>query len=199
MKIVLSDGTVVPSTQVMLDDGSVAREFTLPSGTAVVRVRPIPPMMVSDVMADNPDLVDPPIPLVEVKGKTTPDKFLPARAGEPEYEEWVRQRDELKVLRSQVQSDHTWDLGMVEWKRPADVDEFTNHPPKAWRFPQWMRDRGRKPRSGKIGRRVDFIRYTLIATGKDMEAAQIVMYTITNPLRSEEADALVDLFPGDEG
>lgn len=199
MEVVLSNGTVVPSTQVELPDGSTARELVLPSGMAVVRVRPIPPMMIADVMADNPDLVDPPIPLVEVKGKTTPDKWLPARAGQPEYEEWVRERDRLKILRSQVQTDHTWDYGVVEWKRPVDAKEFTNQPPKAWRFPQWMKEQGRKPRTGKTGRRVDFIRYTLIQTTHDMEAVQIVMYAITNPLREEEKDAIADLFQGDEG
>jgi hypothetical protein len=178
-------------------DGSTTREFVLPSGTAVVRVRSIPPMLVADVMAGNPDLVDPPIPLVKVSGVT--EKWLPARAGQPEYEEWVRQRDELKVLRAQMQTDYTWDYGIVEWKRPVSAEEFVSVPPKAWVFPQWLKDNGRKPRPGKIGRRVDFIRYTLFQTTGDMEAAQIVMYAITNPLREEETSAIADLFQSDEG
>lgn len=196
MKIVLSDGAVVPSTQVTLDDGSTAREFVLPSGMAVVRVRPIPPMMIADVMADNPNLVDPPIPLVKVGGVT--EKWLPARAGQPEYEEWVQQRRGLEMLRGQVQSDHMWDYGVPEWKYPTD-EKFSKEPPKAWKFPQWMKSHGKKPRSGKTGRRIDFVRYTLFQTNRDMEAAQIVMYAITNPLRPEEIDAIADLFPGDEG
>jgi len=196
MEIVLSDGTVVPSMQATLNDGSVVREFALPSGTAVVRVRPIPPMMIADVMADNPDLVDPPIPLVKVSGVT--EKWLPARAGQSEYEEWVRERKGIEVLRARVQTDHTWDYGVVEWKYPADAEEFSAEPPKAWKFPQWLKDRGKKARPGRIGRRVDFIRYSLIQTTGDMEATQIVMYAITNPLRKEETDAIAELFQDNE-
>ena len=196
MEIVLSNGTVVPSTHVELPDGSMVREFVLPSGTAVVRVRSVPPMMIADVMAANPDLVDPPIPLVKVGGVT--EKWLPARAGQPEYEEWVKERGMVEALRSQKQGDYAWDYGVVEWRRPVDTGKFSKTPPRGWKFPAWLKSQGLTPRSGVEGRRVDFIRYTLIQTTSDMEATQIVIYAITNPLREEETSAIADLFQGDE-
>lgn len=195
MEIVLSNGTHVPSEEVTLSDGSAGREFALPSGMAVVRVRPIPPMMISDVMADNPDLIEPEIPLVKIGG--IGEKWVPARTGQPEYEEWVRARKAVEKLRDQVHADHTWDYGVAEWKYPVG-EEFSSVPPKTWKFPEWLKNHGKKPRHGVKGKRIDFIRYTLIRTNADMEACQVVMYALTNPLREEETDAIAALFQGDE-
>lgn len=195
MEIVLTDGTVVPSVEIALEDGSVAREFTLPSGMAVVKVRSIPPMLIADVMAGDSELVEPQMPMVKVGG--IGEKWLPARTGDPEYHEWMDRRREIEALREQKRGDYTWDYGIVEWKRPADASKFASTPPTGWKFPQFLKDHGRKPRTGKTGKRVDFIRYTLFQTTRDVEAAQIVMFQITNPITEEETDALADLFQGD--
>jgi len=193
--ITLMDGSSVSTTDVRLPDGGVAKEFVLPSGSFVVRVRPVPPMLVAEVLDDNPELAEPPIPLVEVKGATT--KSLPARPGEPEYDEYLAERKRREKLRDAAQSDLTWDYGIVGWKLVGE-DEFETDPPGGWKLPAILKEYGKKPRPGKRGRRVDYIKYALVTRAKDMEVVQMAMYGMSSPLSRGEVDAASGLFPGDE-
>jgi hypothetical protein len=193
--ITLMNGTSVPVSDVQLPDGSTAKEFVLPSGSAVVRVRSVPPMMAPEILDERPELAEPPIPMVKVEGVTT--KMLPARPGEPEYDAYLLERKRRERLYEAARSDITWDYGVVAWKRPVDAKEWEEHPPKEWKFPEFLKEYGGKPREGKRGRRVDYIKYVLVTGMEDMDAVQKAMYGISKPMSREEVDAAADLFPGD--
>lgn len=194
--ITLMNGTSIPVTDVVLPDGSTAKELTLPSGSAVVRVRSVPPMLAPEILDERPELADPPLPMVKVEGgQGIPDKMMPARPGEPEYEEYVQERQRREKLRETLQSDLFWDYGVVSWA--ALGEEWISDPPKEWKFPTFLSDYGKKPRKGKRGRRIDYIKYSLITHAQDMEAVQMVMYGMSRPLTREEVDAAADMFPGD--
>jgi hypothetical protein len=196
--ITLMDQTSIPVQDVPLPDGSIAKEFLLPSGSAVVRVRSVPPMMGPEILDQDPDLAEPPLPMVKVEGgQGIPDKMLPARPGEPEYEAYLQERKRREKLYEARQSDLTWDYGIVAWRRPPESEEWGEDPPKGWKFPAFLTEYGRKPRPGKRGRRVDFVKYVLIVAARDMEAVQMVMYGMSKPLTREEVDAAAGLFPGD--
>ena len=195
--ITLMDQSSISTVDVPLPDGSLAKEFLLPSGSALVRVRSVPPMMGPEILGDDPELAEPSLPMVLVTGSTTPDKMMPARPGEPEYEEYLQERKRRERLYEAKQSDLTWDYGLVAWKRPPSQEAFEDEPPKGWKFPPFLVAYGKKPRAGKRGKRVDFIKYTLITQAQDMEAVQMAMYGMSKPLTREEVDAAADLFPGE--
>lgn len=195
--IKLTNKAVVETASVELPDGSIAQEFALPSGTARVRVVSVPPMLISETLAGMPELADPPLPMVRSEGKFP--KSLPAREGQEEWNEWALERERIKKLRDEFHSDKTWNFGVVEWKRPMDAEEWVSEPPKAWKFPERMKTLGKKPREGKEGRRVDYIKYVLVAAAVDMEAVQMAMFSMTEPIQPGEVQAISDLFLGEEG
>jgi len=197
-EITLRDGTVIPTTRVELDDGAVGTELTLPDGSAVVTLRSVSPFVQADIIAANPELAKPRMPYVEAKG-VAGTQMLPARPGQPEYAEWEQKVQEVELARGQIREDFTWDFGVVRWKVPPNADEYADMPPKDWKFPAILKEYGRKPRSGKRGRRVDYIHITLLAASRNLEAAQMVVYGLkTSPLTTEEVEAAAELFPGDE-
>ena len=191
----LSDGTVVETESVQLPDGAVAKEFELPSGTACVRVLPVPPMLVSDTIGANPELADPPIPKVKSKG-VAGEKWLEAQPGQEEYAEWEGQVQERERLRDEAWNNTWWNYGMAEWKLPDG--EWIDDPPKAWKLPARVKRLGIKPRSGADGKRLDYIRYSLLTTNPDVEACQMAMSGATRPILSQEIDAIAKLFRGEE-
>jgi hypothetical protein len=197
-KITLSNRTIVEMESVELPDGSVAKEFELPSGTARVRILEVSPMLISDTMRDRPDLVVPSIPKVEAKG-VGGTKWLTAREGQEEYAAWEKERDRIDDLRGRVHDEMTWNFGVAEWKRPADAKEWMDEPPESWKFPARMKRLGKKPRRGADGRRLDYIRYVLTSTASNMEAIQMAMYGWTAPLIDQEVAAIAELFRGEEG
>ena len=197
-EITLRDGTVIPTARVELDDGTVGTELTLPDGSAVVTFRSVSPFVQAGIVKDRPDLAKPKLPYVEAKG-VAGSQMLPARPGQPEYAEWEQKVDEIAAKRSDVQEDFTWDYGVVRWKMPPNADEYADMPPKDWKFPPILTEYGRKPRSGKRGRRVDYIHITLLAASRNLETAQMVVYGLkTSPLTIEEVETASELFPGDE-
>jgi hypothetical protein len=196
MSITLTNNVVVETTSVELPDGTLAKEFALPSGSAQVRVLEVPPFLIVDTLGDRLDLVPPDVPVIEVAGIGGTKKWLPVRRGQEEYVEWERVCAEIEALRNRVYEDLTWGYGIAEWKRG---DSWTDDVPKGWKFPARQRRLGKKPREGQDGRRVDFIRYTLLKSHADIEACQIVMHQITAPVRSEEAALIAELFRDEEG
>jgi len=192
--ITLTSGTVVETVSVKLPDGSLADEFELPSGRARVRVLPVPPMLISDTMSSRVDLDDPTIPKVKIEG--IGEKWAPVRPGQEAYDEWEKECLAQERRRNAAHSDTTWSYGMAEWNFG---EAWEDEPPKGWKFPARIKRLGHKPRSGDSGKRLDFILYTLLASNDDTEACQMVMYSMTNPLRNAEVDAIASLFRGEEG
>ena len=157
----------------------------------------MPQMLIAETLAEMPELADPQLPTIRTEGKFP--KSLPAREGQEEWNEWAKERDRIAALRDQAHSDKTWNLGVAEWKRPADVKEWRSEPPGDWKFPERFKALGRKPRPGKEGRRIDYVKYVLMGATVDIEAVQMAMYSMTEPLRREETQAVADLFRGQEG
>jgi len=166
-------------------------EIKVSSG-ATVRVRGVPPLMTIDVVARNPDLREPRIPLVNVEG-VAGTEIMPARPGEKVYEEWMQARYDVEEARDRLQNEFMWYWGVVSWKLP-EMDRFTANPPTGWKFPQELEDFGLKPGEGTRGKRLDFIRYGLLITPSDVEQARKIMFDI-GPLAAAEVDAAVDSFP----
>jgi len=166
-------------------------EIELSTG-ATVRVRGVPPLMVIDVVARNPELREPRIPLVDVEsvGGT---EVMPARPGEEVYEKWMQARQDVEEARPRLQDEFMWYWGVVSWKLP-EMDRFTARVPKGWKFPPELKEFGLQPREGARGKRLDFIRYGLLVTPSDVEKARNVMFDIGS-LTAMEVDAAVDSFP----
>ena len=174
------------------------QEITLTSGV-VVRCQAVPPMAVTEVVADHPDLSDPPIPYEQIEGIAGLTE-APAREGTDLYHEYYRERKRIEGLRAKLQDDFVWDYGVLDWKYPESknvVDgiiewkysksEFVDTPPKTWQFPQRIKDYGKLPRSGERGRRVDYIKYELLGTPDDVTSAQEIIYSIA-PITGREVD-----------
>lgn len=193
-RITLSNGTVIETVSVKLPDGAVAKEFELPSGNVRVRVLPVPPMLISDVVGGREELADPPIPKVKVGGVT--EKWLPARPGQEEYAEWETEMLRREKLRDEAWNDAWWGYGMAEWSLGG---EWVDEPPEGWKLPARVKRLGIKPKTGNDGRRLDYIRYVLLPTNADVEACQIAMSGMTSPILSEEVATIAKLFRGQEG
>ena len=169
------------------------QEITLASGV-VVRCQAVPPMAVTEVVADHPDLADPPIPYEQIEGIAGLTE-APAREGTDLYHKYYEERKRIEGLRTKLQDDFVWDYGVIEWCYPED-EEFVDTPPKTWQFPQRLKDYGKLPRSGERGRRVDYIKYELLGTPDDVTSAQEIIYSIA-PITTREVDAAAAMFPGD--
>lgn len=192
--ITLSTKAVVETTDVKLPDGSMAKEFALPSGGVRVRILPVPPFLIVDALAQRADLVMPDIPVLKIEG--IGEKWVPARQGQPEYIKWRRACDEIEKLRDEAYDDLTWDYGVAEWELDG---KWADEPPKGWKFLERWKKLGRKPRQGAAGRRVDYIRYAVLQSNENIEACQLAMYSKNAPVQSEEAAIVEKLFRGEEG
>lgn len=168
-------------------------ELTLFDGV-LVRLQPVPNLAVTEVVTHDPTLADPPLPRVEHVSQIGRKK-LPAKEGEPAYEEWLAQVAEVEKLRLVVQQDFTWDYGVLEWSEDGGKT-WIDEPPKGWKFPERLKKWGLEP--SRYGKRVDYVKYHLFRNGDDLNKAQHVVYGIAAPLTHEEVKTARDLFPGDE-
>jgi len=199
---VLSNGSVVEMESVRLPDGEMVKEFDLPSGTARVRVAHVPPFLLFFLVKSRSDLEDIPIPLVKVKGGIG-EKWLPAREGQVEYNEWEKAQDERERARGDAQEDVYWDYAVAQWRLlDSDTDAWMSKPPTGWKVSTRMKKMGVKPRTSTLGRRLDYIRYILAVTNFDVEIIQDVMFGMTSPVTEAEKEQVARLFqvhPDGEG
>ena len=113
----------------------MVQEITLSSGI-VVRVRPVPPLLSRQVIASMSNLRRPRIPLLEIKG-VAGTELVTAREGQPEYERWVQQVDEIEAETRRVQDNFIWNWGVVSWCEPGN-ERFFKNPPKSWQIPELL-------------------------------------------------------------
>jgi len=168
-------------------------EIVLQDGTKV-RVRPVPPGYVTDVLVARPDLADPPVPLIEEEG-IGGKKTFPARSGQVQFEEWQIEKDKREAERDNLSRAFLWDYGVVSW-RLQGKGAWKEWPPDDWEIPAMLQEYGVKPREGKRGRRVDYIQ-TLFKSNEDTFKALGVMHS-QDYLTKEEVDAAEASFPGDQ-
>ena len=173
------------------------QEITLSSGI-VVRVRPVPPLLSSRVVIGRPDLRRPHLPLVEVKG-VAGTELVTAREGEPEYERWVQQVDEIEAETKRVQDNFIWNWGVIAWRVPGSK-RFMKNPPKSWQMPELLVQFGLVPKKADaLTRRLLYIQSELIVTNDDFTLVSEVMFAETELLTEEEIEPVSATFPGDEG
>ena len=171
------------------------KEVVLSSGI-VVRVRPVPPLLVGKVVTTRPDLQSPLPPLVEVKG-VAGTEIMPARQGEREYEEWAQKCAELKIVRNHLQDNFIWNYGVIDWKHPGEK-KFVAEPPKDWKVPALLSKFGLAPKTGdKLERRLLYIQTVILATPEDLETLQDVVLGKTTAISEPEVGVITDMFPGD--
>ena len=171
------------------------KEIVLSSGI-VVRVRPVPPLLVGKVITTRPDLQSPMAPLVEVKG-VAGTEIMAARPGEREYEEWAQKCTELRIIRDELQDNFIWNYGVVDWKHPGEK-RFTTEPPKDWVIPKLLSKFGLMPRTDdELERRLLYIQTVILATPEDLERTQEVILGETTTITEREVGVIPDMFPGD--
>lgn len=178
-------------------EGNV-KEITLSTGIAV-RCKPVPPFSVTDIVRvvtrNRPDLQMPPRPTEKIEGAAgTTEAYV--RMGTPEYDEWWAKCQEVDERLREEREGITHDLGIVEWKFP-DSEEWSSDPPKKWKLPESVTDYGVKPREGKKGKRIDFIRHELLTSPKDVTDITDVIFGPMAPITEEEIAAISGTFPGE--
>ena len=159
------------------------KEITLSTG-AIVRARPVSPLLANELTAGNPDLRLPDMPFVDVPG-VAGTEVVPARPGQPEYEEWARERDRIEEARRRIHKDFIWGHGIVSWKFPGE-SEFVDSPPDDWVLPEMLTYLGITPREGPIGRRLDYIKTELVTTQDDVESIMEITIGFTAEITDEE-------------
>jgi len=171
------------------------REITLSTGV-IIRARPVPPLLASELTAGNPDLRAPDMPYVDVPG-VAGTEIVPARPGQPEYETWARERDRIDDARRRIHQDFIWGYGVISWRLPGE-SKFVDTPPDDWEIPEMCSYLGFVPREGSAGRRLDYIKTEIITTQPDVESVMKVTIGFTDEITDEEVDSVVNTFPGDE-
>lgn len=173
----------------------MVQEITLSSGI-VVRIRPVPPLLSAQVIASRADLRRPRLPLLEVKG-VAGTELVTAREGEPEYERWVQQVDEIEVESRRVQDNFIWNWGVVSWCEPGNKRFFKN-PPKSWQVPELLVQFGLVPKKADaLTKRLLYIQSELIVTNDDFTLVSEIMFAETALLMEEEIEPVSDSFQGD--
>jgi len=162
----------------------------------VVRVRPVPPLLSRQVIANRPDLRRPRPPLVEVKG-VAGTELVAARAGEPEYELWVQRLEDIETESRRIQDNFIWNWGVTSWREPGS-EAFTEDPPKSWRVPELLIRFGVVPaKADALTRRLLYIQSELIVTNDDFTLVSGVMFAESTLLTDEEVELVADSFPGE--
>jgi len=163
------------------------QEVTCDDGT-IIRVRPFPQPMITEIFVRHPELADPPDPIEVIHGAAG-DEYVPARKGTKEYAEWQQKQQTVSLLRTKAVYEAKWSYGIVAWKRPGDK-QFTSKPPKGWTAPDYIV--GIEPRQGAAGRRLDYILHELID-----ESSRSAIESIINSgsaLTVEEVSTAEDTF-----
>ena len=172
----------------------MVQEITLSSGI-VVRVRPVPPLLSRQVIANRADLRRPRPPLVEVKG-VAGTELVAARKGEPEYENWVQQLAEVEAESRRIQDNFIWNWGVIAWRVPGG--RFTKNPPKSWQIPELLVQFGLVPNDADaLTRRLLYIQSELIVTNDDFALVGEIMFAGTELLTEEEIEPVSDSFQGE--
>ena len=174
----------------------MVQEITLSSGI-VVRVRPVPPLLSRQVIANRPDLRRPRPPLVEVKG-VAGTELVAAREGEPEYESWVQRLAEIEAESRRIQDNFIWNWGVIAWREPGSK-KFAQSPPKSWQVPELLVQFGLVPsETDALTKRLLYIQSELIVTNDDFTLVGKVMFAETALLTEKEIEPASDSFPGDK-
>ncbi len=92
-------------------------------------------------------------------------------------------RDKTPAEREHLIRETAWLLALPTVTLPAD-----------WQFPAALQYAGINPRSGDVGRKLDYIEYALLATGEDVRIVQMAMY---GALAEDEIGAAEDSFRRD--
>jgi hypothetical protein len=138
----------------------------------------------------------PPFPREKIKSAAGNVEEVEALEGSPLVAEW---QEEVAAYQKRLQDRtvaFTLDFGIVAWKLP-DSDEFTSEPPEDWEVPETLLAYGIEPSER---RRLDFIRYELIANDIDSSRIDEVLIGDYPSISQEEVESVIDAsFPVDQG
>jgi hypothetical protein len=134
---------------------------------------------------------------LEVKG-VAGTELVPAREGQPEYERWVQQVDEIEAESRRVRDNFIWNWGVVSWCYP-NTKKFMKNPPRSWQVPELLVQFGLVPKkTDALTRRLLYIQSELVVTNDDFTLVSNIMFAETALLTEEEIEPVSDSFPGDE-
>lgn len=146
------------------------KEITLHDGT-VVRVRSVPAYATTQAVMQHPDPEMPTVTIKTIVSDNVETKF--ASPGSPEWSEYQKQLRAVQLARVSASRALDYDYGVVEWLRPVtaeslpDKEDWTDQPPKGWKFPKALQAHGVKPFGVA---RIDYIAFELLAHTGDHEA-----------------------------
>lgn len=154
-------------------------EITLTDGT-LVRARSVPPYATMQVrQVEKP----PAFPREKIKSAAGGVEEQDALENSDAAKEWTAQMQDFQQRQRERTENFLLDFGIVEWKRPDQ--EWTTDPPDEWSIPSVLVRHGIIPSDN---RRVDFIKYELIATGPDQDKLDSVLTGEYEPITQEEVD-----------
>lgn len=164
----------------MSEEGQT-RKLTLSYGR-VITVYSVPQRVYSRIMQKHPY---PPVPVTIIPGDQTAtgEEVRLARTKDPEYN---RQCDEIDQLRMAEWSEKQILWGLRDenppddWEAPADLMQYDD--------PDW------KPRTGEMGRKLDWIELELLAPSGDLTRVINLINELAG-VDEELADAIEDTFP----
>lgn len=166
------------------------KEVTLTDGT-IVRCRPVPPYATVQVRRVE---APPPFPREKIKSAAGGVEEVDALEGSPLVEEWQAEMQAYNRRLQERTVEFTLDFGIISWKLPGS-DEFTSEPPEDWTIPEALLAYGVTPAKRK---RLDFIRYELIASSLDSERIDNVLIGEYDTVSQEEVESVIDAsFPAD--
>jgi hypothetical protein len=166
------------------------KDVELTNGT-IVRCRSVPPYATVKVRrAESP----PPFPREQIKSAAGGVEEVDALDGSPLVQEW---QAEMQAYNRRLQDrtvDFTLDFGVVAWKL-SGTDAFVSEPPEGWELPETLLAYGVEPSERK---RLDYIRYELIANDTDSERINNVLIGDYTVISQEEVESVIDAsFPTD--
>jgi hypothetical protein len=154
-----------------------------------VRLRPVPPYAIHDVIASYPR---PKYPMLNLQSDAGPSEIAPALEDSPEWHAWQSDQAEYNQKCTAAIEQFTLTYGVLDYRMTGSEDPWTRGAPADWHVPEIMKQYGITDSDDKYVRWFRFIRYVLVIT--DADEAQVNAVINQSPNTPEEIDAAVTPF-----
>jgi hypothetical protein len=147
------------------------------SNGVILRYRLVPPYARAQAFMN---LQDPPPPKIQIESAAGHVEEVMADEDSPEFENWLREVEEVRRERMEAMQSITLDYGIVAWLLPPPpgilgvivkvlrtlgIQNWRSNPPKGWKIPESL---SRYGVDEYINRRLTYIQIELITTNDDL-------------------------------
>lgn len=129
-----------------------------------VRLRPVPPHAITDVLSSFPR---PKYPVLHLQSAAGPSEMAPALEDSPEWQAWNAENTEWNKLCIDAIAQFTLTYGVLDYRKTGTDDPWVRGAPKEWKIPSMMDRYGIEDSEDKLVRWLQFIKYELIITESD--------------------------------